>query len=174
MWGYTSFFFLLFLSPRRILLFCLSFYGIWFFFWDSWFSWYFIFYFLDPLLAFLFFLQWSFFSPPVLSVFIILLFWQCKNFFISFIIPVLLKTPSFNIQLVVVPASVLREGKWSPYLCFSMPGSNTVVNVEMKTDKSHGGKYENFMGKWFIASCLQVVRDCKSLECKVPSARSSC
>lgn len=44
------------------------------------------------------------------------------------------------------------------YLSFSMPGSNTVVNVEMKTDKSHSGIYENLMGKCFIANCLQIAR----------------
>lgn len=68
---------------------------------------------------------------------------------------------------------MLREGKLPFYLCFSMPGSNTIVNVEMKTDKSHGGIYENFMCKCFIANCLQIVRGYKSLECKVSSGRGS-
>lgn len=93
----THHFFLLFLSPRRILLFSLSFNGIWFFFSDSWFGWHFIFLCLSPSISLLFVLFSSGAFPALPSLFFYyFLFWQC----------------SFNTQLVVVAASVLREGKW--------------------------------------------------------------
>lgn len=71
----THHFFLLFLSPRRILLFSLSFYGIWFFFWDSWFGWHFIFLCLSPSISLLFvFFPMELFLPSHPYFFIIFFF----------------------------------------------------------------------------------------------------
>lgn len=112
------------------------------------------FYILVPLLAF--FLQWTFSCLPILSF---LLF----SFFDNAVL-------IFNLWWL---PQCLEKANDRFYFCFSMPGSNTIVNVEMKTYKSNSGMYENVMGKCFIANFLQVVRGYESLGCKVSSGRSS-
>lgn len=118
----THVFFLLFLSPRRILLFSSLFMGSGSFSETPGLADIPYFFFLVPLIL-PYFCNGAF---PALSswVFYYFGFWQC----------------SFNTQFLVEVASVLIEGKWS-CLCFSMLGSNTMVKwrqtnhtvVNMKT-----------------------------------------
>lgn len=131
-WALGGYFFLLLYSS----FFFPSFYGIWFFFSDSLFGWHFIFVFL---------------STSVSLIFAVELFLPSQPKFLFFC-----GQHSFSIQLVEAAPVLRGEGKCSFYLCFPMSGSNTTVNIEMKTQTNCTVVYMKVL--WASALLLIVLK----------------